>query len=343
MRLCNLPRVSERVLPKDIDHKREHLLRVLATKWVNGTLLRYCFLDQPAEYAGSDEQKKVVRDGFNVWMKLGIGIKFEEVSNPGDAQVRIGFLQDGQTWSAVGREILQVGPNERTMNFGWSLLEDPRGVDVPTHEIGHTLGFPHEHQNPTAGIVWNEDAVYDWATKTQGWTKEDTDRNIISKIVPDEIEGSSWDANSIMHYAFMAGLINEPEQYRNGLTPAGGLSERDITWVRTFYPPLDPTTYSDLTLNTPVPLSLGYGEQRDFTFVPDETRTHDIATSGESDTVMVLFEEKNGKRIQLAANDDSAEDFNSHISWGLTKGNRYVISIRLYHEWAEGGTTVKVW
>ncbi|MDL5503035.1 MAG: hypothetical protein QSU88_07455, partial [Candidatus Methanoperedens sp.] len=84
------------------------------------------------------------------------------------------------------------------------------------------------------------------------------------------------------------------------------------------------------------------GEQKDFIFEPEETRTYDMATSGNSDTVMVLFEDKNKKRIQLAANDDSATDYNSHISWELTKGKRYVLSIRLYHEWAEGNSTVKV-
>lgn len=344
IRLCNLPKVPERVFPKDIDPKRARLIVELMNKWVNGTELRYCFLDQPDDFAGSDEQKKVVREGFKVWKNIGIGVKFEEVSNPANAQVRIGFLRGDGTWSAVGRDILTVGPGERTMNFGWDLIrEDTRGVDTPVHEIGHTLGFPHEHQNPKAGIKWNEDAVYDWASRTQGWDKETTDWNIIRKIVPDEVEGSSWDPNSIMHYAFLAGLISEPEQYSNGLTPAGGLSERDITWAKTFYPPIDPTTSTELTVNTPVPLSLGAGEQRDFTFIPEETRTYDIATSGESDTVMVLFELKNKKRIQLAANDDSAQDFNSNISWELTKGNRYVISIRLYHEWVKGDTTVKVW
>ena len=57
---------------------------------------------------GNDDQKKVVRDGFNVWKNLGIGIKFEEVSNPGDAQIRIGFLRGGGTWSAVGRDLFSV-------------------------------------------------------------------------------------------------------------------------------------------------------------------------------------------------------------------------------------------
>jgi len=34
------------------------------------------------------------------------------------------------------------------------------GLDTAVHEIGHSLGFPHEYQNPKAGIVWNEEAVY---------------------------------------------------------------------------------------------------------------------------------------------------------------------------------------
>jgi len=342
-RLCTLPIVPQRVFSTDTDPRRVELINMVAKKWVNGTVLPYCFLDQPSNFAGDEEQKKVVRDGFKVWKNLGIGLKFEEVSNPGDAWIRIGFLQDNRTWSFVGREIRDAGPNERTMNFGWDLIRgDRNGVDTATHEIGHSMGFPHEHQNPKSGLEWNEDAVYAWTARTAGWDRDVTHWNIIRKIVPDEVEGSNWDPDSIMHYAFPEpGLINEPEPYRNGLTPAGGLSQRDITWARTFYPPLD-GKYVELEIDTPVPLSLGPGEQKDFRFVPDETRTYDMGTEGESDTVMVLFEERNKKRFQLAANDDSAEDFNSHISWELTKGKRYIISIRLYSEW-EGSTTVKVW
>lgn len=346
--LCSMPKVPERVLPMGIDTTRARLINILDKKWVIGTVLPYCFLNEPAKFKGAEEQKKVVRDGFNVWKNVGIGVKFEEVSNPDDAQILIGFLQDDGTWSLVGRDIRNEDYKRelegRTMNFGWDLImEDRRGVDTATHEIGHTLGFPHEHQNPNAGIEWNEDAVYEFMRRTQipPWDKATTDHNIINKIPPDKVQGSSWDPDSIMHYPFAAGLINKPQQYRNGLTPAGGLSERDITWAKTFYSPK--VSIVELTVDTPVQLALGPGEQKDFTFEPEETRTYNIATSGESDTVMVLFELKNKKRIQLAANDDSAEDFNSNISWKLVKGKKYVISIRLYHEWVKGDTTVKIW
>lgn len=347
MRLCNMPKVPERVLPKGIDAQVARLIRMLEKKWVNGTELTYCFLDHPSNFAGSDEQKKVVRDGFNVWKSVGIGLKFVEVSNPGDAKVRIGFVQGDGTWSYVGRDILEVGPNDRTMNFGWDLIrQDPNGTDTATHEIGHTMGFPHEHQNPKAGIEWNDEAVYDWASSTQGWDRDTTFWNIIRKIEPDEVEGSSWDVDSIMHYPFKAGLINKPDEYKTkDLIPDTGISERDKIWARTFYPPLG-NDYDELKVGRLVPLSLSPGEQKDFLLVLEDdscTRTYNMATVGKSDTVMVLFEEKNGKRHQLAANDDSAEDYNAHISWELSKGKKYILSIRLYHEWVEGETTVKLW
>ncbi len=347
VRLCSEPEIPERILPPDLDPDRARLINALGKKWVNGTVLHYCFLNQPQNFVGEDNQKNIVRKGFDVWKNVGIGVKFEEVSNPEDAQVRIAFLRDDGAWSYVGRDILdeEHHRDNRTMNFGWDLVAgDPRGIDTATHEIGHTLGFPHEHQNPNSGIEWNEPAVYDWARRTQGWDRNKTFWNIIRHITPDEVEGSGWDPDSVMHYPFIAGLILKPEKYRTvPLRPAGGLSDRDKTWAETFYPPLAEQDVSQLKLNVPAPLTLEPGEQKDFTFIPPETRTYDIQTSGESDTVMVLFEEKDGQRRQIAANDDSAEDFNAHIQEELAKDGRYVLSIRMYYNWQPGDTSVKVW
>ena len=133
------------------------------------------------------------------------------------------------------------------MNFGWTLTRRSSELDTAVHEIGHLVGFPHERQNPNAGIVWNEEAVYAALAKPpNSWTREITFWNIIRKIDPDTVQGSSWDPNSIMHYPFERGLINEPAQYRQGLQPAGALSQRDITWVRAFYPPLNDADHAEL-------------------------------------------------------------------------------------------------
>ena len=133
-----------------------------------------------------------------------------------DAEIRIGFLQGDGAWSYVGRDVIDIpGQHERTMNFGWDLKRDPRGVDTPVHEIGHTLGFPHEHQNPFAGIVWDESAVYRFfAGSPNFWSRQKTFHNVLRKLPERSVEGSKWDPNSIMHYPFDAGLIERDLVFR---------------------------------------------------------------------------------------------------------------------------------
>ena len=112
------------------------------------------------------------------------------------------------------------------MNFGWNInVSGSNGLDTALHEIGHAIGFHHEHQNPNAGIVWNEDAVYDYFARTQTppWDKAKTDHNILNKIDPLTVDGSDWDPNSIMHYSFRRGLIREPVRYQ---TPEPGAGTR---------------------------------------------------------------------------------------------------------------------
>ena len=105
-------------------------------------------------WVGPKRQRDVVRKAFKAWKNLGIGLEFKEVANREDAEIRIGFDQRDGSWSYVGRDVIDVAgdPDEPTMNFGWDLAT-PYGWDTALHEIGHTLGFPHEHQNPNAGIV----------------------------------------------------------------------------------------------------------------------------------------------------------------------------------------------
>jgi len=77
------------------------------------------------------------------------------------------------------------------MNFGWDLTT-PYGRDTALHEIGHTLGFPHEHQNPNAGIVWDEDAVLDYFRgPPNNWNDQQINWNILRKLLPGSVTGSA--------------------------------------------------------------------------------------------------------------------------------------------------------
>jgi len=212
------------------------------------------------------------------------------------------------------------------------------------HEIGHTLGFPHEHQNPKAGIVWDEEAVYaSCARPPNNWDRDTTYHNIIRKINPDTVQGTNWDPDSIMHYPFEPGLIKEPEKYSNGLTPEQGLSERDKTWARTIYPPLTDADYAKLELLQSVTLDIAPGEQKNFRIQPSVTRYYDISTFGTSDTVMVLFEDQDGELRYLTADDDSGENYNASIRIKLFKDHKYVLRIRLYYKTRSGETAVMMW
>jgi hypothetical protein len=340
-RCCALPQVPPRTFDSSVSQDRVRLIRYISKKWVNGTKLRYYFFESGSHSAGN-EQKDLVRQGFDVWKNVGIGIKFEEVQNIGEAEIRIGFLQGDGSWSYLGRDVIDIPrQGERTMNFGWDLRADPRGVDVPVHEIGHTLGFPHEHQNPFAGIEWNEEEVYiRFGGPPNNWDRQKTFYNILRKLDLGEVEGSQWDSNSIMHYAFPAGLINKPEQYRNGLNPAGGLSSLDLQQVRLFYPPLDDSSYPELKPFRSEVLSLAPAEQKNFAINPPATRDYTIQTFGQSDTVIVLFEDRNGDLKYVDGDDDSGTDLNATLKVRLYQGRRYVLRIRLYSNFSASDISV---
>lgn len=352
---CSIARTPELVLSPDVHGARARAIITTREKWANGTVLHYYFFDRDTDgahvwvggqrewrsWVGGKRQTDVVRGAFEDWKNVGIGLEFQEVPSRHDAEIRIGFMQGDGSWSYLGRQILGQGANARTMNFGWNIDGDR---DTAIHEIGHTLGLPHEHQNPFAGIVWDEEEVYAALAKPPNeWDRDTTFYNIIRKIRSDEVQGSNWDPDSIMHYAFEAGLIEKPEEYQEGLEPAEGLSERDRSWVQSFYPTLDPAEQVALVPFQSVPLAVGAGQQRDLSIQPEATRDYTIRTFGSSDTVVVLFEEDGGEPRYVAGDDDSGEDRNAQLEVRLVKDHRYILRIRLYYSGESGETAVMFW
>ncbi|MEM8828454.1 MAG: N-acetylmuramoyl-L-alanine amidase [Cyanobacteria bacterium P01_G01_bin.19] len=351
---CSMPVVAERKFSPEINANRERLIVMLGKKWVNETVLHYHFFDRAEDgrtvgtnqwrpWATGQAEKNVVRKAFKIWQEVGIGLEFREVNSRDEAEIRIGFERGDGAWSYLGRDVLNIARDDRTMNFGWDLTRRTQEIDTAIHEIGHTLGFPHEHQNPNAGIVWNEEAVYAaLAGHPNYWSRETTYHNIIRKITPDLVQGSNWDANSVMHYPFEAGLIEQPEEYREGISPTPGLSARDKEWVQKFYPPIN-HRYPKLRPFESVKLAISAGEQRNFIIEPEASRYYNLQTFGTSDSVLVLFEEIDGEPRYLSADDDSGEDYNAHIRIKLFSNKRYILRVRLYYSDRADETTVMMW
>ena len=334
---CAAPPRTLPFLSPEMPSSRMRAIVLTRAKWVNGTTLRYCFLDGP------EQQREVVREAFTDWKSLGLGLSFTEVDDLSEAEVRIAFDQSDGSWSYLGRDVLTIGQTEPTMNFGWDLTT-PYGKTTALHEIGHTLGKPHEHQNPKAGIVWDEEAVYRvLGGPPNSWDRATTYHNILRKLDLSEVEGSNWDPDSIMHYSFPGGLIKEPEQYAaTGIDPPGTLSVLDQEFVRTWYPALDAQPPA-LVPFVSAALTLEPGEQADFLIEPTETREYNIGTFGAADAVLVLFEDIDGDLRYRDGDDDSGEERNALVRVKLYKGRRYVARFRLYWAWESGNTAVMLW
>lgn len=342
---CRLPPVPARPLPGDISSLRASFIAPLLTKWVNGTRLHYCFLEDPPTWLGNAEANlDAVRRAFREWQGLGIGLDFIEVGDAAEAEIRIAFRNDG-SWSYVGRQALQItDPREPTMNFGWDLT-DEYGYDTALHEIGHAIGLGHEHQNPRAGIVWNVEAVHRYfSAPPNEFTPEEIRRNILDKQSLAGTYGSSWDRDSIMHYHFDAGLILEPSEYREKpLIPAPGLSQLDIQHARRFYPPLSATALPLLRPFTSMPIDVAPGGQVDLEIRPELSRDYSISTFGQLDTVMVLFELVDGAPCYVKGDDDSGTDGNARIVHRLVRGREYRLRIRLHYAGSLGHGAVMMW
>jgi hypothetical protein len=183
------------------------------------------FLDNP-----SSQLRKMILNHMNAWSKTA---SFQFVETSGTGVVRIAREIDGY-WSYVGTDILHIASGRPTMNLEGFTTKTPESEfrRVVRHETGHTLGFPHEHMRKELVALIDPKKAYVYFLKTQGWSKDVVDAQVLTPLDEGSIFGTNPDQASIMCYQIPGSIT------RNGRPIIGGtdINAMDYAFAGQIYP-----------------------------------------------------------------------------------------------------------
>lgn len=215
------------------------------TLWPGGRHLEVCFID------GSDALHQVFVEVSPRWLdQTSLTFDFGSpphyrscvASHPSD--IRVAFVP-GDSWSWIGTDSLKPEHLDNTsLNIAYADVPPPGSPNraqlegTILHEVGHALGFEHEHQSPDAQCDQEFDwpKIYDIYGKASGWSKEMIDFNFKALVASERLWTTPYDQKSIMHYYFEPWMFKKGEASKCFVGHNETLSETDKSLIRAAYP-----------------------------------------------------------------------------------------------------------
>jgi hypothetical protein len=196
--------------------------------WEPGRTLRVKFIDRPAP---SKEFRQRILAKAQEWTNHA-NIRFVE-SDDADAELRVS-LKGTHPGSSIGTEALDVDRREPTMGLGG--LSERTPEDEFSAEVlcrfGNALGLINENNNPKGDIPWDLQRIFDRLKSNIGELQDMEAR--VGKFRADDFKGyREFDRSSVMLLPVSG--KDTGGRFEEGYHPR--LSESDITFIHTLYPP----------------------------------------------------------------------------------------------------------
>jgi hypothetical protein len=180
---------------------------------------------------------------FNAWT---VSVTFAQTNGVGDVRISRG---PGGYYSYLGTDIRHIPKNHQTMNlesFSMSTLES-EFRRVIRHEVGHTLGFPHEHMRKELVALIDPAKAYRYFLATQGWDRRTVDQQVLTPLDEASLLDTPPDQDSIMCYQLPGQITTNGQPIRGGTD----INSSDAAFARSIYPPVASTPSADSALLAP--------------------------------------------------------------------------------------------
>jgi len=198
------------------------------------------------ETTAADLRARIVSH-LNAWAQYG-GISFAETSGTGDVRISRG---PGGYWSYLGTDIKLIPQSRPTMNLqGFTMnTAESEYRRVLRHEAGHTLGFPHEHMRKALVDRIDPQKAYAYFLRTQGWSKEMVDQQVLTPLDARTIIGTEPDQDSIMCYQLPGEITRDGQPIRGGTD----INQTDAAFAGIIYPKILRATVETGEAEVPTP------------------------------------------------------------------------------------------